>query len=141
MIRLPPRSTRTDTLFPDTTLFRSRIGAAVGRAGSLLVREGRREPIRRQTRTLEHLARVIRPVGDLEGGRQRFHLGFREADIAKVAEGHILHRVTGGADFFVDLIATLQLAPVERAERARTEERRGGKECVRTWRTRGAQYT
>src|SRR3546814_13819317 len=24
MIRLPPRSTRTDTLFPDTTLFRSR---------------------------------------------------------------------------------------------------------------------
>src|SRR3546814_14714624 len=24
MVRLPPRSTRTDTLFPDTTLFRSR---------------------------------------------------------------------------------------------------------------------
>src|SRR3546814_14216999 len=27
MIRLPPRSTRTDTLFPYTTLFRSRRGA------------------------------------------------------------------------------------------------------------------
>src|SRR3546814_3967586 len=26
MIRRPPRSTRTDTLFPDTTLFRSREG-------------------------------------------------------------------------------------------------------------------
>src|SRR3546814_8824020 len=26
MIRLPPRSTRTDTLFPYTTLFRSRLG-------------------------------------------------------------------------------------------------------------------
>src|SRR3546814_6299694 len=25
MIRRPPRSTRTDTLFPDTTLFRSRV--------------------------------------------------------------------------------------------------------------------
>src|SRR3546814_12948031 len=25
MIRLPPRSTRTDTLFPSTTLFRSRL--------------------------------------------------------------------------------------------------------------------
>src|SRR3546814_16872324 len=25
MIRLPPRSTRTDTLFPDTTLFRSHL--------------------------------------------------------------------------------------------------------------------
>src|SRR3546814_9220281 len=28
MIRRPPRSTRTDTLFPYTTLFRSRLGAA-----------------------------------------------------------------------------------------------------------------
>src|SRR3546814_11718557 len=27
MIRRPPRSTRTDTLFPDTTLFRSRAAA------------------------------------------------------------------------------------------------------------------
>src|SRR3546814_10425674 len=32
MIRLPPRSTRTDTLFPYTTLFRSRLGA--GRVGA-----------------------------------------------------------------------------------------------------------
>src|SRR3546814_17055721 len=29
MIRRPPRSTRTDTLFPYTTLFRSRIGVAL----------------------------------------------------------------------------------------------------------------
>src|SRR3546814_20858159 len=28
-IRLPPRSTRTDTLFPDTTRFRSAVGAAL----------------------------------------------------------------------------------------------------------------
>src|SRR3546814_12179711 len=34
MIRRPPRSTRTDTLFPSTTLFRSR--REVGRARSLL---------------------------------------------------------------------------------------------------------
>src|SRR3546814_4878505 len=33
MIRLPPRSTRTDTLFPYTTLFRSRCGAG-GRPGA-----------------------------------------------------------------------------------------------------------
>src|SRR3546814_5213843 len=32
MIRRPPRSTRTDTLFPYTTLFRSRLAAAEGRA-------------------------------------------------------------------------------------------------------------
>src|SRR3546814_15256216 len=30
MIRPPPRSTRTDTLFPYTTLFRSRLGQIVG---------------------------------------------------------------------------------------------------------------
>src|SRR3546814_5193999 len=29
MIRRPPRSTRTDTLFPDTTLFRSAVPVAV----------------------------------------------------------------------------------------------------------------
>src|SRR3546814_7700249 len=29
MIRRPPRSTRTDTLFPYTTLFRSSVGVAV----------------------------------------------------------------------------------------------------------------
>src|SRR3546814_2510113 len=32
MIRQPPRSTRTDTLFPYTTLFRSRQGAGAGQA-------------------------------------------------------------------------------------------------------------
>src|SRR3546814_2938381 len=58
MIRRPPRSTRTDTLFPYTTLFRSRFhagahadvgaGAArhclssAGSAGDLLVPAGRR---------------------------------------------------------------------------------------------------
>src|SRR3546814_2960014 len=30
MIRRPPRSTRTDTLFPYTTLFRSSLGAEIG---------------------------------------------------------------------------------------------------------------
>src|SRR3546814_10173698 len=33
MIRRPPRSTRTDTLFPYTTLFRSRFAGPKGQAG------------------------------------------------------------------------------------------------------------
>src|SRR3546814_20354546 len=41
MIRRPPRSTRTDTLFPYTTLFRSILHAAVGAA-----RTKRRHPVR-----------------------------------------------------------------------------------------------
>src|SRR3546814_13186969 len=36
MIRRPPRSTRTDTLFPYTTLFRSRCAASNGHAKFLL---------------------------------------------------------------------------------------------------------
>src|SRR3546814_2319264 len=46
MIRRPPRSTRTDTLFPYTTLFRSRLWRRAagpdGRGGSRCARSGRR---------------------------------------------------------------------------------------------------
>src|SRR3546814_18941189 len=47
MIRLPPRSTRTDTLFPYTTLFRSKTPAArttapdfVGNVGATMISAG-----------------------------------------------------------------------------------------------------
>src|SRR3546814_1556398 len=42
MIRRPPRSTRTDTLFPYTTLFRSRSGAQIHCAAGLRDRAGTR---------------------------------------------------------------------------------------------------
>src|SRR3546814_15018768 len=35
MIRRPPRSTRTDTLFPYTTLFRSHLGGIRSRSGAI----------------------------------------------------------------------------------------------------------
>src|SRR3546814_2860686 len=38
MIRRPPRATRTDTLFPYTTLFRARTGARAGRPRATLGR-------------------------------------------------------------------------------------------------------
>src|SRR3546814_3933425 len=54
MIRLPPRSTRTDTLFPYTTLFRSAVPARAGNAQGVLRREadlaedgGHLPPVRR----------------------------------------------------------------------------------------------
>src|SRR3546814_2857018 len=37
MLRRPPRSTRTDTLFPYTTLFRSRRSLAHARLGPMLI--------------------------------------------------------------------------------------------------------
>src|SRR3546814_11762018 len=66
MIRRPPRSTRTDTLFPDTTLFRSEhpdldivaradIGGQLERAGHLI------EIIaRRAVEAERHVARIAR---------------------------------------------------------------------------------
>src|SRR3546814_13026724 len=48
MIRLPPRSTRTDTLFPYTTLFRSQSAHFKGAASQCLNRFGRRTASRRR---------------------------------------------------------------------------------------------
>src|SRR3546814_2036249 len=47
MIRRPPRSTRTDTLFPDTTLFRSRQDDAAAHDRRLRTAERRPDPHRR----------------------------------------------------------------------------------------------
>src|SRR3546814_13433899 len=68
MIRRPPRSTRTDTLFPYTTLFRSSVGEA-GPAGIPLV-EMHRHPDRFGARM--GIAQHRRAEID------RVHLGIRE---------------------------------------------------------------
>src|SRR3546814_16952252 len=77
MVRRPPRSTRTDTLFPYTTLFRSRPapcfgGAAIdmiaGKEGQFLgaLRPDLRHPGRRDIATADREARLTDPgvVGD-----------------------------------------------------------------------------
>src|SRR3546814_19556844 len=57
MIRRPPRSTRTDTLFPYTTLFRSNAGVEPGRFFRLIV-----EP---ETGADDsHGSALLRPVDD-----------------------------------------------------------------------------
>src|SRR3546814_20343698 len=80
MIRRPPRSTRADTLFPYTTLFRSVVGLDVA-----TVAQGRqrREGVRRAQ--LE----VDAPVDELEQLR-------RELDVADAA-GAALDLPVGGA--------------------------------------------
>src|SRR3546814_2471020 len=55
MIRRPPRSTRTDTLFPYTTLFRSVARRRAGRRGRMRVDEAR--PARRETVHVRRLDR------------------------------------------------------------------------------------
>src|SRR3546814_8972329 len=55
MIRRPPRSTRTDTLFPYTTLFRSQASAACTRCSGIAARgsTGRRRPTPASSRSDE----------------------------------------------------------------------------------------
>src|SRR3546814_12307563 len=117
MIRRPPRSTRTDTLFPYTTLFRSgcqrKNGASTSSArtvkGSILEPE-RQACIRRQPvdqRLPEQRAR--RPHAAFAFGFEQRHAGFGE---------HLRRRAIAG----------------------RSEERRVGKECVSTCRSRWSPY-
>src|SRR3546814_3559587 len=86
MIRRPPRSTRTDTLFPYTTLFRSR------RIDHLAIR--RRHRLADQVRVEGQLAfaidsvafRRIGPVGELVRAIEhvavgKHHLGHRHGEV------------------------------------------------------------
>src|SRR3546814_13104871 len=61
MIRRPPRSTRTDTLFPYTTLFRSPV--ARGQAGyELADAKGRQRALRRGIDRRDEQLRLVRPA-------------------------------------------------------------------------------
>src|SRR3546814_15307809 len=105
MRRRPPRSTRTDTPFPDTTLFRP----LEGRAGqAALPRRG--DDRARGAQTLARDRRVRRD----EPGQTQVHGQTR--DLLNLVVGEI------GRDL------------------NRSEERRVGKECVSTCRSRWSPY-
>src|SRR3546814_17327740 len=103
MIRRPPRSTRTDTLFPYTTLFRSQ------RAGAV------REPA--ACKAFPRACRCVRPAsGNRAGDRSGHH---------SRTDGRRLFRAAARAQ-------ENRQGPA----RGRSEERRVGKECVSTCRSR-----
>src|SRR3546814_11270083 len=120
MIRRPPRSTRTDTLFPYTTLFRS------NRQWKRLITEGGQVDRRRYETAIMATLRDRLRAGDIwvEGTRnyRRFDtylLSRRDAD-----------KVADSLPFQTDAAASL--------EERRPEERRAGEECGGTCRTRWA---
>src|SRR3546814_19368303 len=87
MIRRPPRSTRTDTLFPYTTLFRSKTGA-VERTRSANI-DRRADAARRDRRPsafihLDPGHALGREVGEIERTRRR-----RAGTIAKERGRHL----------------------------------------------------
>src|SRR3546814_7882467 len=90
MIRRPPRSTRTDTLFPYTTLFRSRRIAAVG-AGDEIAVEQRQRQARLETANADaaalsavagddHAGNALERVGDILVGEFADVLGGDDLD-------------------------------------------------------------
>src|SRR3546814_14168029 len=106
MIRRPPRSTRTDTLFPDTTLFRS---GHQQMAGLIFVRGG---------------------TAPGKGGKPQ-----RRPVLEHLRGNSVQHR-GGNADLGKHDVATEFSA----GHKERSEERRVGKECVSTCRSRWSPY-
>src|SRR3546814_13432414 len=109
MIRRPPGSTRTDTLFPYTTLFRSRRQPA--------------EPIARYGADRVLLLAI---VPDRAAAAQHRLRQLRIGDVGTAEHG--LHQFVA---------ADRAIAVLDQATQAfRSEERREGKECVRTCKDR-----
>src|SRR3546814_3656466 len=159
MIRRPPRSTRTDTLFPDTTLFRSAVRA--GRRGLRRAAGGgfgiEVFALRLQTRGIDEIGG--QDLADLLRLRLATHLHGHDAvgaDRDALRAGRDLdtrlQRITAGRD---DLALAVRLESTvarvrERAVRhlhleeaatvdrdiERSEVRRVGKECVSKFRSR-----
>src|SRR3546814_4495400 len=93
MIRRPPRSTRTDTLFPYTTLFRSRIGVQTGQLavhgpGNVLrlAAAARQERSEEHTSELQSLMRISYAVFCLT--KKRRHTRRRLAHGSPAAQPH-----------------------------------------------------
>src|SRR3546814_15514465 len=138
MLRRPPRSTRTDTLFPYTTLFRSgaaQIGAdRFDRIG--LARPDARDPV------------AVAVLGNLQvNGRQELGIAERTgpASFQHAARHALFDHLERREKFGLDQAAPppfigprgARLGPVDIAgPRARPAERRGGDEFVRTCRSR-----
>src|SRR3546814_15858305 len=109
MIRRPPRSTRTDTRFPYTTLFRS---------------ERHRLPATRRLDAID-LFEFLHPALHLRGVTGTRLEAFDELDL--LGQHRLLPLELG-------LLVLLVAPPLLLVERS--EERRVGKECVSTCRSR-----
>src|SRR3546814_8455000 len=106
MIRRPPRSTRTDTLFPYTTLFRSDKGAGV------------RHPGRRHRLLFGDAG-----APECRGGRAPHHLGGRRRDLP----GHRPRRLLRG----LLLVDRVELMAVDKEEREEIRQEIASADAVR----------
>src|SRR3546814_14835017 len=117
MIRRPPRSTRTDTLFPYPTLFRSKPVAredGVHTAGS-------------SSQISDGAAAVIMMTAE------------RAQQLGLTPRARVVDTCLVGVDPVLMLTGPID-ATQRLLERTRSEERRVGKECVSTCRSRWSPY-
>src|SRR3546814_12624375 len=96
MSRPPPRSTRTDTLFPYTTLFRSHVGDNVMAVfGAPVAHDNDPERAVRTALALHQAARTIEMPGE---SPLRLHIGIAAGQVVASGTGSASHRqytVTG----------------------------------------------
>src|SRR3546814_16849900 len=141
MIRRPPRSTRTDTLFPYTTLFRS---------GALVDIEVEVDRIERDDPRQDGLVRRDEIADGDEvavdaAADRRPDLGVLEVEL-RVVESRLraLHLGLGSEELVLALVdgAHRDVAAFRPLARTlqRSDERRGGKGGVSTCRARGPPY-
>src|SRR3546814_18452721 len=133
MIRRPPRSTRTDTLFPYTTLFRS----------------ARRGVLNRQQSSAAPFAAEAKALSEAQDAEQERRdpsdhlISGQEGD----GQGRFSHQHERCNKSGVPAYAIAEMTKDARTQRAgatgegqRSEQRRVGKEWVSTCRTRGTQH-
>src|SRR3546814_12284076 len=123
MIHRPPRSTRTDTLFPYTTLFRSpqcSIGRTISDRALLAARDTLKRMYSPQDNNLDSFA------------------ASRQTILFPLA---IIHHACyrGNLSLFRSLIL-IGFSVEAESVKYRSEERRVGKECVSTCRSRWSPY-
>src|SRR3546814_18915086 len=120
MIRRPPRSTRTDTLFPHTTLFRSRARIAKG-SGS--------DPgeVGQLVKQFKEMQKLMKRMPGISGTKKALGKGKKGKKAKK--GGRVTASPTGPTN------APKQPFPL------RPAERRIGQECVSTCSSRWSQYS
>src|SRR3546814_17677214 len=128
MIPRPPRATRTDTLFPYTTLFRSAVTAAHAAAAILQAYSHNRAELIIDKKNRTDLV----SQADREAEQAVIEiLRERTPDLGIVAE-ESGGQTSGAAPWDID--------PLDATPNVRSERRRLGKECGRRWILRGAPY-
>src|SRR3546814_15562300 len=128
MIRRPPRSTRTDTLFPYTTLFRSRVAAA-GVSSTIARQSTKLDASMKNTRRMNTTS--ISGVRLIRRRRPPLlrRLGLEDAECAAMLRLRSDERCgEDPADRTFHVVAE------------GSEERRVGKECVSSCRSRWTPY-